>query len=334
MNRLKILCLERNNSRKFGAPKTQHDFEQMIGKHAKCVYAGEGFPEYEVGETIDETVQRVMPDADWVIDRDDNFLPKPEGRDYKIGAFISDLHAKHNYGITTPVAWANLIKGCNYDAVFMRYPLVYGTGHRPEVVWETLGDKAYWVPWSIDPERFHRRDGVKYDVSFLGSIYDCYPLRQSVYEGLYYAARGYKILREKAPPGPMSQGNYKEIRDRGFIVGHEYEEALGSSRIMIFDCSYYLYAILKFFEASASGCLVMCNEPSFGKKLGFVPGQTMIDIRENTWEEELLKYLRDESLRKEIADRGMKVTRENHTHDVRARQFIKILEKAGEKKDG
>lgn len=323
--------LERNNHDRVGAPLTQWEFEQTVGKYATCKYAGEGYPDYRPEESMDETVKRVMPNADWVIDGDDNFhAEKAEDRSYKVGVFISDLHAKYSYHLDNPVKWANLLKESNYDAYFMRYPFVYGTGHRAEVVLEALGDKAHWVPWSVNLGNFYPREEKRYDAAFLGSTYDCYPLRKAIWSGLFFAARGYKVFMRNAPPGPLSQAPYEELRSK-YIVGREYAEALGSTRIMLFDCSYYLYAILKFFESSASGCLIMSNEPSMGKKLGFIPGETMINIDDKNWEEALQYYLKNPEEAQEIANRGMEKTRELHGHDTRARAFITKLKELGRK---
>lgn len=325
MRKIKILFLERNNSNRIGAPLTQWEFEQAVGKQATCKYAGEGYPDYKPNESMDETVKRVMPDADWVIDKDDNFhAEKPEDRSYKVDIFISDLHAKHSYGLDSPVKWAELLKSCNYDAIFMRYPLVYGANHNPKVVLDSLGPIAHWIPWSVNLESFYPRKEKRYDVAFLGSTYDCYPLRKAVWEGLYFAARGYKVLRRNAPPGPLSQAPYKDLREK-YIVGKDYCEALGSSKILLFDCSYYLYLILKFFEASASGCLIMCNEASMGKKAGFIPGENYINVDEGNWEEALQYYLKNPEEAQMIADRGMEMTRELHGHDIRAYAFAEKL---------
>jgi len=333
LKRMKILMLEKNNKGKIGAPLTQWEFEQTVGKYATCAYAGEGYPDYKPNESMDEIVRRVMPNADWVIDKDDNFhAEKPEDRSYKVGVFISDLHAKHSYGLGDPVKWANLLKESNYDAYFMRYPYVYGTTHRSEIVLEALGDKAHWVPWSVNIDNFYPRDEKKYDVAFLGSTYDCYPLRKVIREGLFFAARGYKVLMRNAPPGPLSQAPYKDLRDR-YVVGKDYAETLGSTRIMLFDCSYYLYAILKFFEASASGCLIMCNEPSMGKKLGFIPGETMINIDEKNWEEALQYYLKNKEEAQVIADKCMDACRAMHNHDIRAKSWILKLKELSKKND-
>lgn len=327
MKDLNILILTPNWSGHVGAPLNRHQFKAALSKYANCAYAGKGYPDYVSGENIEETVRRVMPDADWVIDEEDMFhVPKPQNRRYRVGVFVSDIHAKYSYGVNNPASFAELINSANYDAVFLRYPYVYGTGQRPGVVKEMLGNKVCWVPWSVDTSRYYPRDKIKYDASFLGSTYDCYPLRKMIWDGIYYVGQGHRILRQKAPTAPTDEVTYRRFHNH-YIVGQDYEEALGSSRILIFDCSKYLYPILKFFEAAASGSLILSNAPSMGKQLGFVPGETMVAIDVKNWDLVLKECLDYPDLGKSIARKALGVVQKYHTHDIRAQQLISFMEK-------
>ena len=321
--KLKILWLRENGENIIGAHTTQYEFEQVVGKYADCKYAGKGFPDYVAEETIEQTVDRVMPDADWVMDSDTNYhIKKPQDKSYKVGVFISDIHGKHLYGINNPVEWAYMLKKAEYDAIFMRIPLIYGTPYRPEVVYEILQDNARWLPWSVNINKFYRRDEMKYDVTFLGARGDNYPLRKIITEGIYHVARGYKIL---CSAYPTLGGQPKSRYGSDYIIGDKYYDALGSSRILIFDVSRYRYPLIKLFEGSASGCLLMTDPPAMNKRLGFRHRLTYAEIDDVTWEEGLQYYLKHPKEAKKIADRGMRMTRKYHTHEVRAQQFVKIL---------
>lgn len=323
--KLNVLFTRQNGSGLVGAPNVQHEFEQVMGKYANCAYAGKGFPDYIEGESMDECVQRVMPDADWVFDDDFSYhVPKTWDRKYKVAVFISDLHGKHLYGISNPVEFANMIVKAGYDAVFMRTPLVYGTSYRPEVFYEVLGDVAIWMPWSVDVNRYYRREETKYDVAFLGALNESYPLRKTICEGLPFVARGHRILCREPPYGDSYNRQYDSYYDN-YIIGDKYSEALGSTRILIFDTSKYRYPILKLFEGSASGCLLMTDPPAMAKRLGFRHRDTYAEIDAVTWEDGLRYYLENPKQAKKIADRGMKMTRKYHSHDVRCVQLIKAL---------
>ena len=44
----------------------RHFFEQAIGRIADCEWAGHGHELHVPGEDLNDTIRRVMPDADWV----------------------------------------------------------------------------------------------------------------------------------------------------------------------------------------------------------------------------------------------------------------------------
>lgn len=323
---LNILCLSKSGKNLVGSAHNQYLFEKELGKVANVAYAGEGFPNYAPNETLDETVGRVMPDADWVIDGDNQFHIKiPKDRSYNVGVFISDLHAKHGYSIDNPVGLGSLLSESDYDMFFMRYPLIYGTRYRSDIVLSAIKNRSFWVPWSIDIDQFYPREEQKYDVTMLGTLNRCYPLRQDIWDGIYYTARGFRVLRKEPPTLPNYVGTYQILKNK-YIVGKDYCEALGSTRILIFDCSDYLYPILKFFEASASGCLMLSNAPSMGKRLGFEAGKTFVEINKENWEEVLRLHLAYPEFGDKIAEAGMKVTREYHNHQIRAQQLVSFMQ--------
>ncbi len=323
---LHILFLTRNGEGYVGAPNTQYEFEHTVAKYADCKWAGKGYPLYTPNETIDETVQRVMPDADWVIDKDNNLhVPKPQNRKYKVGVFLSDLHGKHYYDIETPTEFADLVNFAKYDAVFMRYLTVDGTNCDPNIILQRIRCSKHWVPWSINPEKFKPRRPYTYDVAFLGMVGKCYPLRQKIWDVLPQIAKKYRVLQRQAPIGSTYQRSWDILKDT-HIIGEEYAETLGSTKVLLFGCSIYRYPLQKFFEGSASGCLIMSNSFRGVEKLGFVDGKTFVDVNEDTWRNKLLYYLENEDKRTQIADKGYKNAITYHNHDVRAQQFVRILE--------
>lgn len=324
---LHVLWLTRNGRGYVGAPNTQYEFEQAVAKYADCKWAGKGYPLYISNESINETVLRVMPNADWVIDKANNLhVPKPQSRRYRVGVFLSDLHGKHYYDIDTPVEFADLVNYAKYDAVFMRYLTVDGTNCDPDIILQRIRCKKHWVPWSVDPEKFKPRRPYTYDVAFLGMVGKCYPLRQKIWDSLPGIAKDYRVLRRQAPLGATYKRDWESLRD-SHIVGEEYAETLGSTRILLFGCSIYRYPLQKFFEGSASGCLIMSNSFRGAEKLGFVDGKTFIDINVGNWENKLLYYLENESECASIAEKGYKNAVAYHTHDTRAKQFVEMLQK-------
>ena len=44
-----------------------HHFEQAVSKIAECKWAGRGHKLHVNGENLNDTIRRVMPEADWAI---------------------------------------------------------------------------------------------------------------------------------------------------------------------------------------------------------------------------------------------------------------------------
>lgn len=328
MTDLRILWLTHKGEGYVGAPQTQYEFEQETAKLCECRFAGEGWKDYMPNESMDKTVARIYGDhpPDWVIDKDNNLHnKKPRNRRYKVGHFISDLHGKHHYNIHDSFDYADLLNSAGYDAVFMRYPLIYGTWYRPEIVYDRLEAEKQWVPWSIDPDRFRVRRKV-WDVAFLGSRGHYYPLRNHIWEELHSVTHGYKVLRREAPKGTTYSRDIKSL-DKSYLVGENYAKTLGESRILLFGCSVYRYALQKFFEAPACHCLVVSNRPGMAKRLGFRDGKTYVEVTEENWREKLLYLLENPIYTQKIARAGMKNVLMNHTHQKRAKQFLEGLER-------
>ena len=81
-----------------GAPGTYNEFEHTVAKYAECEWAGAGWPLYRADESIDVTVKRVMPDVDWVINKE-VCEPIQTNKPYKVGHFTSDLQGKYLYSL-------------------------------------------------------------------------------------------------------------------------------------------------------------------------------------------------------------------------------------------
>lgn len=324
MEKVKILFLTRYGEGLVGAPHAYHEFEQEVGKIAECQWAGEGWSLHRRGESMEEAVNRVMPDCDWVIDNKNTFKQTPKNRHYRVGVFLSDLHAKYTHNIDNPAGFCNLINSCNYDAVFMKYLQIYGTGYDPKIFLDRLQPEIYYLPWSVDTDKF-RREKKKIDLTFIGmtSSY-LYPLRQSMYDNVLYLGRGRRIVRCLSPRGKTFERKVSELI-KDYHVGEKYCDLLNKTRIMLFGSSRYRYAVQKYFEAAASGCLILADEPSNAKDLGFIHGRTYIDVNEHEWEDAATWCLENWSQVQQISTYAVKNVVKHHTHKIRAKEFVEML---------
>jgi len=266
-----------------------------------------------------------MPYAEWVIDKDDNFTT-PRERRFKVGLFVSDLHGKWSYLIGRPEGFIKLIARANYDAVFLRYRQVLSAGCDPDIFFNRLSN-ANWVPWSVDGEFFHPRSEKRWDITFLGAHSPkFYPLRDQLWRGLpaFCNSEGLRLLRRESPPGKTFERRFNTLKNR-YVVGHRYADVLRRSRIFIFGCSKFRYPLQKFFEGMASGCLVMADRPTNAEELGFIDGETFVQIGGKNWRDRVRHYLRHPGEMERIANNGRKLILEKHTHHKRAKDFARLL---------
>ena len=144
---MRLLFLRHKGFDCVGAPGTYHDFEQAVGKIATCKWAGGGWPLHRENEPLDVTVNRVMPDVDWVIDKDAGFKA-PKDKTYRMGHFTSDLHGKSICGVHTPQGLLELMNRSNYDTLFMKYKHIYGADCKPDIFMTDMKIQSRVLPWS------------------------------------------------------------------------------------------------------------------------------------------------------------------------------------------
>jgi hypothetical protein len=173
-----------------------HYFEQAVGKIANCKWAGRGWPDYR-SESLNVLVNRVMPNADWVIYYDFEIrrellklrIPPYHKRKYQIATILSDLHKE-------PRKYISMLNNERWDAYLMLYTQLaakidYDRGKgwkttNPKQFIEGLGAPIFRLTPSINPAIFnmmnHERD---FDALFLGNAAQAYyPLRNDIYNNL------------------------------------------------------------------------------------------------------------------------------------------------------
>ena len=170
LSSLKILFLRRNGEGTIAAARHFHAFEQKVGEFADCMWAGRDWPLFRSYESVDETVQRVMPDVDWVIDRERDEKSE-SNRTYRIGAHLSDLHSRGSSGIRNdPEKYIEVVNQVGYDTIFLKYEEVHSFDLDPRIFINKLEPKTIFLPWSVDAEEFKPKKVKKWDVSFLGLV--------------------------------------------------------------------------------------------------------------------------------------------------------------------
>jgi len=325
---LRILFLRRRGEGTIAAARHFHDFEQEVGKLADCVWAGRDWPLYLAGEPLEMTIARVMPDVDWVIDRERN-TPLPHNRDYKAACYLSDLHGRGSAGIRNdPKGHLDIINQIGYDIAFLKYEEIHFYDVDPRLFMTELEPQTVFLPWSVSVEEFKPKKTKAWDVAFIGTgRARVYPLRGILDRELrgYCEERGLRLLFSKRTRGTVTFTNQQLYEHPGFYFGPRYADALSKTRFFIFGCSIYRYPLVKYFEAAAAGCVVVANEPSSAEKLGFIDGETYVCVTNENWKDRLDYYLENPEEADRIAVNARNLILERHTHKIRAEQFVRCL---------
>ena len=300
-----------------------HYLEQSIAKIAECKWAGHGHKLHKHGENLNQTIHRVMPEADWVIlnwslmEPLKNDIIFPKKRAYKIAMITSDIH------YDTPQQIVKMWNAGKWDAFLM---IRSKTGHKPEYFINNLNAPIFLLGHTINPDYFKPLDQPKkYDVSLLGSSSSFYILRQEILKDLSNLAKknNWKLLLRGRPLNRSISHNLKA----GGIVGYKYAEALALSKTLIFGAIRTGGHVKKYFEGMASRTCVLANTPVMAEELHFRPGWNFVEINKDNWKEKLKYYLKHDEERETIAQRGYETILKYHTNDIRARQIITFLEK-------
>lgn len=317
-----------------------HYLEQAIGEEANCKWAGRGWPDYK-SESLNVTVKRVMPDADWVIYYDfeirreglNTRIALPHKRKYKVATITSDIHREQWQHIS------ELNRG-KWDAFLMLYTMVgaeidskrdrWCRKIAPDRFLVELNAPIFNLTPSINPAIFNMFSKTRdIDALYLGNAIDyIYPLRNSIYTNLKALGikNKWKTIVRWSPAGAALSRKKREYIEQGHIVGRVYANHLSRAKCFLFGTSVFRYPLLKFFEGMASGACIFSDLPLQWEMFHFEPDVNMVEINIHNWKDKLNYYLENEGERKKIALEGYKMTMKHHTNEVRAKQLVDFLE--------
>lgn len=318
-----------------------HYLERAVAKIANCRWAGRNWPTYRPNESVDETVKRVMPDADWVILYDFESelygmprIPKNENRRYGTATILVDIHRNPPRNIVR-------LNGGNFDVFLMAYRRVAmnrrttGKGVFEGIepvnsdIYDALNGVKHHLPLSVEPTIFKPQDKPqKTDVFFAACIDPrYYPLRNKMYSGLKrLSGKGYKIVRTKRPAGRSLYRDIYRLSKKNMFVGEKYVQHIADSRVFPFDTSIFRYPLLRFFEGMACRSCVFSDTPFTADELHLKPDRNFVEVDAGNWENKLVYYLENEGERRKVARGGYEMTLKYHTNEVRARELVDLLE--------
>lgn len=298
-----ILILVRRFDQLFPKHKGKYEFLQEIERVANVAY------HHEDGD-IFEILKRQKVKPDFILHYDitaKHFLsPKIENLDkidIPVGAYVIDAH------------WDNTqrkkyFKDNNISLIFSvsKHPFLK---RFPE-----FKSQFRFLPFSINPN-FIRNWGQVKDIDYLlmGHISRSYPFRKAVLEKMEHVD-GFVYHKH---PGHLKQDRSKYFLDEAF--GKEINRAK-----IFFTCgSIYQYPVMKFFEVLGCYTLLIAEKNPDLDELGFKDGVHFVAADPSNLYEKGQYYLQNEEKRREIAYAGFNLVHQNHTHLIRAQQFVRYV---------
>lgn len=180
-----------------------------------------------------------------------------------------------------------------------------------------FADKLRWLPNHAYTGEF-KDYGLKKDINFLlmGALHErVYPLRTRIAREMAgikgFVHHGHPGYRDYAP----SEENVK-------LVGEAYAREINRAKIFFTDDSVFGYPIAKYFEVPACNTLLLASGSQELRDLGFIDGETFVEINEHSYKQKAFYFLEHEKERLQIARRGYELVKERHTTAIRARQFV------------
>ncbi|MCF6409161.1 glycosyltransferase [Pseudalkalibacillus salsuginis] len=235
----------------------------------------------------------------WIRNIDKVTIPK--------GALVHDMH--YRIGRRKKMYQKNHIEHLfvQYRDAFLRW--------YPE-----FKQQMIWLPHHVPGHIFTEYNLPKeINLLMLGSMIEhLYPLRVHLFntlskrtDFLYVQHPGYRNLPSNAKA----------------MTGENYAKLLNRAKIFLTCDSIYKYPVLKYFESLACGTLLLASGSKELQDLGFIDGETFIEINDHDVLEKVNVNLKNESRRNRIVSKGKRLIQQKHTTEVRAKELIGHIER-------
>ena len=187
---------------------------------------------------------------------------------------------------------------------------------------DEIAAKILHLPMSVPEWFFHARGatGRPIDTAFLGCRSDYYPLRKLMIKAL---DRDKTIGFLDLPR--MGWGAPDYCVEKFDEHQASYGAALRATKVAPFCGSIFGYAVQKYFEAMACGALVCAPLPRDAELLGFVDGETMVEVNGDNFMDKIREYLANDKERKRITANALELAMDNYTCGASARYFMARL---------
>jgi spore maturation protein CgeB len=135
---------------------------------------------------------------------------------------------------------------------------------------------------------------------------DTYPLRNKIAKEM----KGFLGFVHHQHPGYQNFDKEEESKN---LVGKYFAMEINKAKMFFTDDSQFKFPIVKYFEVPVCKTLLFASGSKELDDLGFIDGETFVEINEDNFLEKAQYYLEHEDERKAITERGYRMVREKHT---------------------
>ena len=178
-----------------------------------------------------------------------------------------------------------------------------------------LAERYIWLPHYVPLDIF-KDYGEERDIDCLmmGILMErVYPKRTAMYKQLL----NYPGFIYHNHPGYGDLANYSQA-----LTGINYAKELSRAKIFVTCDSVEKLPLMKYFECLACKTLLMGTGSEELKELGFIDGETFVEVNEHNVREKVTYYLGHEEERKQIIENGYKLVVERHSVEKRVQEFL------------
>jgi len=171
--------------------------------------------------------------------------------------------------------------------------------------------KHLWLPFSIDPNIFKPNPNItrKNRICFAG------------------ANQGSPYVERREACRLLSEANLIDIFNNKEKIGDTYIKCLQEYTCHLSGCLTHNINPSKNFEIMASGSVLLTNDASNGKDL-LSPANSYMTYKTDCSNvlEKAKEIIGNYDLRKEVTENAMKCIAEKHTHEIRIKELLNIIE--------
>lgn len=218
--------------------------------------------------------------------------------------------------------WDRILIGNGFDMAFATYcPPFIRRDIFNRFFSKKVQEKVIFVPWprAVATDTFTDYKLKKiYDLVLLGAMDEnFYPLRIKMHNA-FSKLKNIQYY-QKSHPGYRFCG-------KNDLVGSKYAELINQSRIFASCTGKYNIPFIKIYEALACGSLLMCDSPQGAEYLGLKEKENYLPVNEKNFIDIALDYLAKPETCDEISRNGLDLIAKKHTVEIRAKQFVKIID--------